>query len=262
MAISTKCGYCKVLGHQISRCTSEMGMHVYNNIKSRAIDYLTTNTQSTIHFRALLFYDHLENSYSLKELRFVTAKLMIGAYGTKPMLAARIIHDYFFKDILLRQNQVILSFNDRVNLDEYMKFWKDIEIGVEYHIAEAELNAYFDFLDSLEIIDDYIADDNTDTFISKFQILVSMKMNELNNTKEKVETFECVICMEDECDESDKVDIDCNHSFCKDCVVRVMNVSQYNHKHPCCALCRKEYSTIYVRNKDIMEIINSNYCIN
>jgi len=259
MTTNTKCGYCGVRGHTIGNCNSIEGNRLCTVIKSRALDYFTSHRDWSINSRAIQFYEHLKNrNYIVKELRFILSKMGCSTNGTKQELAARIVHQHFFLRLALRELSHLVSYEDRVNMEEYVKYWWHISIGVSQEESNRHLNEYFDWIDEMDFQE---FDNNNDDSITKFPIQVSMEPVELTDENEKPPTFECAICMEDECSILDKVDIDCKHSFCKQCISQVMVDSQAKRKHPCCALCRGNFKTISVRRYHVLEDFKERFCM-
>jgi len=263
MTTQNKCGFCDAIGHTIQHCNSEMATIMYNNMKSRAIDYFTSNQGTSIHSRATLFQGYLKDTYSLKELRVILAKMCGSTSGNKTAIIARIVLQHFFLRLGYRDFQDTLSFNDRVHMDEYTKYWWNLSLGVSIITASAELNDYFEFVNSMEVLDfgnfSPASVVNVETTVKKFPILISMKAIDLTETQ-GTETFDCPICMEDECSVLDQVEMGCNHSFCKECVVRVMDDSQKKGKDPCCALCRQDYKRVYVHTGAVLESLRERFC--
>ena len=58
-----------------------------------------------------------------------------------------------------------------------------------------------------------------------------------------------------------KTQIQCNHSFCKDCVTQYMIKCQESNKFPCCALCRGDFMDIKVNNVDVLEEFQHRFCV-
>jgi len=255
MSTNTKCGFCGLRGHTIGNCNSTFGNQLCSVIKSRALDYFTSHRDLSINSRAIQFYEHLKNrNYIVKELRFILSKMGCSTNGTKQELAARIVHQHFFIRLALRELPHLLSYDDRINMEEYVKYWWHLSIGVSTEESNRQLNEYFDWIAEL----DFEFQDNS---VTKFPIQVSMEPVELTDENEKPPTFECAICMEDECSILDKVDIDCKHSFCKQCISQVMVDSQAKRKHPCCALCRGNFKTITVRINNVLEDFKERFCM-
>ena len=259
MTTNTKCGFCGVRGHTIGNCNSIEGNQLCTVIKSRALDYFTSHRDWSINSRARIFYEHLKNrNYIVKELRFILSKMRCSTNGTKQELAARIVHQHFFLRLALRELPHLLSYHDRINTNEYVKYWWHLSIGVSTEESNRQLNEYFDWIAELDFEMEMEIQDNS---VTKFPIQVSMEPVELTDENEKPPTFECAICMEDECSILDKVDIDCKHSFCKQCISQVMLDSQAKRKHPCCALCRSDFKTIGVRMHNVLEDFKERFCM-
>jgi hypothetical protein len=85
----------------------------------------------------------------------------------------------------------------------------------------------------------------------KFNINVITKTsvkNENKNENKNEENIMCNICW-DEKEKNKFVKFNCNHEFCKDCIVTSFRSEERNA--PCCALCRSEINTITCTNEDI-----------
>jgi hypothetical protein len=236
---TNKCGFCGVKGHNIAHCSSEKGKEICLKTISIAMDIFALRSQS-IHERAMFFHEYLKIGI-IKELRFTLTRIGFATSGTKPQLIARIVHRYFYQYVvptILSESPDVISMDDRLHMDEYVKFWWNISNGMSFDESNRSLRVYFNSL-------------------SKFQIEVIVKPIDEN---EKPSTFECAICMEDECSLLDKVDIGCKHSFCNQCVTRVMMDSREKRKHPCCALCRSDYKTMTFHTRDHVDIFKEQFC--
>jgi len=262
MPVNTKCGYCGVQGHDIGVCNSLQQLCTV--IQSRALDVFTSNIDWSVNSRARIFNEHLKNNrnYLVKDLRFILVKMGCSTNGTKQSLAARIVHQHFYLQLALRQLPHLLSFNDTLHISEYINYWFNISNGLSLDQANRQLDSYFDFIREIDILEI----DNTNfhqynNSVIKFPIKVFMELVDLTDENEKPPTFECAICMEDECSVLDKVDIGCKHSFCKQCVTNVILDSQAKRKHPCCALCRSDYKTMHVRMHNVLEDFNHRFCL-
>jgi hypothetical protein len=69
-----------------------------------------------------------------------------------------------------------------------------------------------------------------------------LSLIETNNNMD--ENCECNICW-DEKEKNKFVKFNCNHEFCKDCVIKSLRSEQRDK--PCCALCRTEVKSITSR---------------
>ena len=257
------CGYCGMQGHSITTCHSSEGMRLFSSLKSRSIDYIVQDIP--VHNRASLFFTHLKNRYYAKELRYILAKFGCVTNGTKIELSARIVHKYFLLDLALQQFPELLYFDDRDDMDEYLKFWLDISRGTPLEDAAQALDRYFETVANLELQEGDMDDQHFEMVLHKpreckFPIRIWLETNHLTQSEEST-CFECAICMEEDRPLLDKVDMSCNHSFCKDCVDKVLQTSQTNQKHPCCALCRTDFTNITVRTCNVLEDFNKKYCL-
>ena len=136
--------------------------------------------------------------------------------------------------------------NERLHLDTYARYWRLLSEGLLFE-ANQELDRYFGLIDQPEPK-------------HKFPINVVMKTVDLTEEEEPTQSFECAICMEEECPILDQVELGCGHSFCVSCVSGVLTNSQKNKKHPCCGLCRADFKNTQVHTQKIMEDYNTRFC--
>lgn len=247
------CSFCSMRGHTIRHCDSEEGYSFFNHIKSISIDYLVMGNQEISLFsKSSSFYNYLM-TYNMKELRFILCKKGASIHGTKAMLASRYVYRYFIEELALEQFPDILSHDDRIHSNEYWNYWYNISIGISFEYANSLMNDHYEFTEGLSVFD---SDDDNISTVSKFPIHVDM-----NDDSTKTVDFECAICMQEDCSVSNKVTIQCNHSFCKDCVTQYMIKCQESNKIPCCALCRGDFMDIKVNNIDVLEHFQYHFCV-
>lgn len=86
----------------------------------------------------------------------------------------------------------------------------------------------------------------------KYQICVKVNNDENENINE---LCECNICL-DEKKIQDNVKLGCNHEFCKDCIIKTLQMNNTNN-HPSCAYCRTEIKNIEVRTENVYNEISS-----
>ena len=244
MPRQSKCCYCRTEGHNITQCDSKEGIQLFNNLRSRAIDYIVLENR-TIHERAKLFYNFLIRTCYVPELKIILSKKQCLINGNKKHLAARFVNIYFIQELAYGPYSRHMEHNERVHLDIYANCWRLLS---ERRIVEGnqELNRYFDLINQPELK-------------HKFPINVVMKTVDLTE-EEPAQSFECAICMEEQCPILDQVELGCGHSFCVSCVSGVLTNSQNNKKHPCCGLCRADFKHTEVHTLKIMEDYNTRFC--
>jgi hypothetical protein len=247
MSRQFKCSYCRNVGHNIAHCSSEEGKIFFNNIRSKAIVYIVLENRS-IHERAKLFHQFLTRICDVEELKLLLSKIQCRVNGNRIQLAARFVHSYFIRELALRQFNSMINDNDHCHIRAYLTYWKDLSQGIPLDEANYKINHYFDFMKQFENDNKY-----------KFPINVVMKTVDLTE-EEPNQYFECAICMEEQCHILDQVEMECNHSFCTNCVSTMLINSQNKKKHPCCALCRVDFKKIQVHTHKIMEDYNTRFC--
>ena len=73
------------------------------------------------------------------------------------------------------------------------------------------------------------------------------------------EQEECPICLTDQ-KKHDIIITNCNHSFCKDCVVKSLDMSKNARKQLSCALCRSQVHSLETKNVEEYNKIYDLYC--
>jgi hypothetical protein len=86
----------------------------------------------------------------------------------------------------------------------------------------------------------------------KYPICVKINNNENENIND---LCECTICFEEK-QPKDNVNLGCNHEFCKDCIIKTLQMNNTNN-NPRCAYCRTEIKNIEVRTTDVYSEISS-----
>ena len=82
---------------------------------------------------------------------------------------------------------------------------------------------------------------------------------DFTHTPEELENeCECGICLESNIKLQNMTKLNCEHSFCGDCITRVLQTTAIN-KPPNCALCRAHITTIEINSQDKYDAILE-YC--
>ena len=253
MPRQSKCCYCQKEGHNITHCDSERGNTLYHHICAKGFEYICMEWR-TIHQRASMFYYHLMLNCRLDELKLILSKRQCRTSGRKREIAARIVNSYFIQELAYGPySRYCIKDNERVHIDVYANYWR---------LLAENLPAF-----AKEHLDRFIDLTAQEQPIHKFPINVVMKTVDLSEGAEGAEgaeepnqSFECAICMEEECPILDQVELGCGHSFCVTCVSTMLANSQKNKKHPCCGLCRADFKSTLVHTPKIMEDYNTRFC--
>ena len=238
MSTQHKCRFCGVIGHKITECDSETGKRLFDYTCSLAKSIIRLE-ETPIHERGELFYKYLIDILCADELKIILSKIKWRINGNKEQLAARAVRAFIMNDIDL---QFSVKLNEVDHFEIYDKYW--ILLSQKLLIeANQELDRY------LYLINQPV----------KFPICVMMKTVDLTEEEQPAQSFECAICMEEECPILDQVELDCEHSFCVTCVSTLLTNSQQKIEHPRCALCRDHFDTMLVHTQKIMEEYKKEY---
>lgn len=251
MPRQSKCCYCQKEGHKITQCDSEEGNTLYGHIRDSGIKYICLEWR-TIHQRASMFYCYLMRICRLDEIKLILSKRQCRTGGRKRELAARIVNSYFIQELAYGPYSRYIEHKERLHIDVYANYWRLLAEGELLNEAKQHLDRFLDLIKQVEPI-------------HKFPINVVMKTVDLTEgagagEAGAVQSFECAICIEDQCPILDQVELGCGHSFCVTCVSTMLANSQNNKKHPCCGLCRAEFKSTLVHTEKIMEDYNTRFC--
>ena len=247
MPRQNKCSYCQKEGHNITHCDSERGNTLYHHICAKGFEYICMEWR-TIHQRASMFYCYLMRICRLDEIKLILSKRQCRTSGRKKELAARIVNSYFIQELAYGPySRYCIKHNERVHIDVYANYWR---------LLAENLPAF-----AKEHLDRFIVLTAQEQPIHKFPINVVMKTVDLTEEEEQpAQSFECAICMGEQCPILDQVELGCGHSFCVTCVSGVLTNSQQKEQHPCCGLCRDDFETMQVHTQKIMEEYKKEYC--
>jgi hypothetical protein len=83
----------------------------------------------------------------------------------------------------------------------------------------------------------------------KFNIVINTIIDQ--NGDEPQNHCECAICYEDAILQTNSVTLNCNHAFCKDCLIGCFKNTPSYKEVPSCALCRADISSITVYSENV-----------
>ena len=92
----------------------------------------------------------------------------------------------------------------------------------------------------------YLMEDNQITIPKNSHIHISLCKEEPSNS-----SLECPICYENK-QMIENVSLDCNHSFCKDCILNIFKMNK-NNQELACALCRHEIQCVKVFDDNVKQ---------
>jgi len=237
----SKCGFCRKNGHRITNCNDRAGFDVLREVRDECYrvinEYINSDSiYINIHTSCEKIYSFMQR-YSVKHLRFILVKSGCNSSGCKRELIARYIHEH-----LLETNFEILNYYDSLHIGAIVKYWWHLSIGVSEQEAWGEFCEYFEEVDEND---------------RKSNIQIQTLIRPIDLTGDEVFSFDCAICLNDECSILDRIDMGCEHSFCRECITNLINDSQEKEKLPRCPLCRADCKTLHVRTTIALEQLNA-----
>jgi len=260
----SRCSFCHEAGHNIKGCKNINLLLFEKNVLTRRNENLSRPNMFKLYLQnEYVSNTHICHAFAVKCCHVYTRTreseaVVNGIYNcmmlhqsrtyfaTAPQLRMAFIRSLSYKvhclEVLINQIQ-IQNQNPRQNAEDYS-------------LPQVNLQLLFD----LEDINDTDSDDDSE-FLER--ILSSMAppsikkfpiQQKLNFDKE-TKTLECPICYE-EVHIKNMITLQCNknHSFCKTCILKQLNISE---KTPHCALCRELMKVFCIRSKEVEEEINA-----
>lgn len=275
------CSFCRSPGHNIIRCNDDRltdfealcvnQMRVFETLNSD----MRQNLQNWLIETRITNYEnqHLLKSFAIKKCRAVSSSDILSCV----ILITQYIHTTYS----LQRNIYVSHSNGRnivmgrTNLeqdlielmhDNYNNLQRDNNLQSDNNLQDDQTNEINNQINLLNqdiaremlyalvyqnSINRYLEEQHNQT--KKFNI--SLLLDENNDMKENInnsvnETNDCNICYENKLNNT-FVKFDCNHEFCKECVVQCLKNDKRDE--PCCALCRAEIKTCKTSSTVIYE---------
>ena len=81
-------------------------------------------------------------------------------------------------------------------------------------------------------------------------------------TKEELESnFQCFICLDETIMQISGITTNCQHTFCKHCIVQHLDIKKNRHESPCCPVCRTHITTVEIKDPDYYEELRTKYTL-
>lgn len=233
------CSFCREQGHTITTCDSNRLRDFELNCANIIINTSFSNFKNWLSSQNIL----LLRAFAIRKFSNVTTRTSI-------TVCINMISEYI-RRTYVNINHVQLE-NDYEN--ELMGFIQEIttprqdipniipEIE-EVRAMESMLMREMLFGMMARMIGNYIDRDSN----PKLNILSSVQ----NNENEDIHKLcECSICY-DEKQVKNFVKLECNHEFCKDCIISTIKTNLQNGSNLTCALCRSQVKSIKSRTNQI-----------
>ncbi len=251
------CSFCKQSGHNITRCNSDRLLEFEIMCATEVRSF-----ESQYDFKIWLNQNYINNKIILKA--FAIRKMNVNSKTSIDDCINK-ISDYIFKtykNFTNIQQEDTIDFEEDINdlQDDLIRFLDEIrnrrqrEMPQEfYENPNFEQSALREYNIALSLQDIFFQVRESHNDNKNINIITKLLINE---DEEINEICKCNICW-DEKEIKNFVKLGCNHEFCKDCVINTLKIDQMNN--PCCALCRKEITSINSRieiiHNEISELI-------
>jgi len=231
---NTICSFCGYIGHDIRSCESPEILNIEQSFAQLYVDnlcestYLQLNSIQTEEF----FVYKMTTRYLLRHIRVVavTTGLARASGFTKADYATLIYRLYTQMFITIASGNYVPNNDSESNSNNIASYVRNL-IDEFNLAAENAIN---------------INAINANNVSTKFNISLILDFTQSTSS---ITDCECGICLEHNIEKKNMVSLNCKHSFCCNCVVRVLEMTSPS-KTPCCAFCRASITDIETSSSD------------
>ena len=271
--VKMPCSFCHSHSHNINMCQDQMIGVLYERIKVIYVEIMTRHPNTIeINFKSIL-----NRRFDLRELRVVGVKFLNILARTRNSKASLI--DIIWEHFRIRIYQPVQEETELLEVrrlptvpDAIPSFAIDLEQPTSQEEHEDDyITWYIDTTPSrlLDVLNQYSIDgvrrnlniefNNADNIhhnvpqIEKYDISLILVQKEEEKEEEREE---CAICYENiNC--MDLVKLNCNHTFCSDCIKGTLNANKNNSRSlvVLCALCREPMRSFSVKTQEIYNLV-------
>jgi len=255
MSTSSRCcTFCYRNGHSVDQCNNDLliqlARRIYNSYQIIIRDTLENEDPQ------IRFYNYCRRYFNSIELRSVSVRFLYGrSRWTKQKHIIHIIDNidtlqFFTVPISHVINQPQQIQNEMHQFIENYLNSNPNQIE-DITIISSTTQVYNYTLIPRNLENDFNAETNNQNYTTiQLDIICN---NDKNNDSNNIT---CPICLEDNIQHSNKIQLNCNHEYCFDCISRV--ITNYIDQ-PKCSLCRANISKISVEDGcvDLLDKLNS-----
>lgn len=274
MQTTTRCSYCKYIGHNIRQCNHPTIQNNINLIREKYATYYH-NRNGSIIARSLMV-NYLHYSFNLDQIRSIVVRLQIGNASVSKTNGIEFICNYLASQnsLVHLENEPVTWFVDR-SPDQIINNGNRVETRVSAHSSSVMYNLVEDLwvapnpnrprLQGIAgIAQELIEGTWIPAYRERLHLYqtrphicvdpIKIKIIGCNNEKQE-NTFDCPICLD--CFDNEKnVKLNCDHIFCDGCIGEVMKTNPHDIT---CALCRVKVTELKVCSNDVCEKLEANY---
>uniref|UniRef100_A0A6C0IU19 RING-type domain-containing protein n=1 Tax=viral metagenome TaxID=1070528 RepID=A0A6C0IU19_9ZZZZ len=228
MSSTNSCFYCAE-NHHLAECNNNTLFYLARSIYSIHTFYMSCNPPEYDEF-----YSTLRRRFNLKELKSICIRFLYGRSG-------------------LTKQQYINRIEDHIHLLASIHLSNPMNDFIQQYISNNPDNAQdITIVSSSSQVYNYmlVPVNPTNEKKSSFQLQVVC-----NNNINSETLVSCPICLEDNIDSTNKIQLNCKHDYCFDCISKVIHM---NNENPKCSLCRKTITTLCIQDgcKELIDNLN------
>jgi len=243
MSTSSRCcTFCYRNGHSVDQCNNDLLIQLARRI-GQTYQIIIRDTLEN-EDPQIRFYNYCRRYFNLIELRSVCVRFLNGrSRWTKQQHIIHIIDNIDMLQFFTESNSINQFIENYLNSNP-----NQIE---DITIISSTTQVYNYTLIPRNLENDFNAEINNQNYITiQLDIICD---NDKNNNSNNIT---CPICLEDNIQDSNKIQLNCNHEYCFDCISKV--ITNYIDQ-PKCSLCRANISKISVEDGcvDLLDKLNS-----
>lgn len=232
MASSVPCYYCASEEHRLDMCNNDRLMNDITNVFQLYFTYCCDTENPNING----FHNALRRNFNSKELKSICIRHLGGRDGlTKQQY---IIHIEDSMKLLISYTNIVMESSSPPSIYDFMQQY---------------MNNNPDQIQDISVV-------SSSSQVYNYSIIPKSLKTEFNldviyNSNKNNNIITCPICLEDNIGITNKIQLNCNHEYCFDCVTKVITNKNSNTK-PTCSLCRTNITILCVQ-EECQELFNN-----
>ena len=255
------CSFCRLTGHNVKNCNDA---RLSDFEETCQVHMIFCNSREIFKGWLLERYN-ISDTYNNCLLRTFSIKKCNATMRTPMYYCLDLITDYIYRTYV-EQNQTRTN-NNNLNSAEFIQFMSEMYNNPDYEQDVVnELNELNEQINGMQLalgremfhaLNNQTYNRHINPVLQNKKYNISLLLENNNNhtnnkNTEHTENTDCSICLENKANNT-FVKFDCQHEFCKDCVVQCL---QNNNKSIlCCALCRGDTKTFKTNSQSTYEAL-------
>lgn len=265
MRAQRRCSFCRSVNHSIRYCDSPEFQGILENEKSyieRMIMVPERNLSELVKF-------HLSGK-TLLEMRVIATQYQLRCNLTfetyVSLLKEKYIEDInrlssiYFREIYRpvqspEYNDIVLSESERNRITDVILDMFEDETSIINNSIINNVHVSFETTDLITSL--FRTQPHTPPYSPPSKKKIPTMFICMEQQNELQQCVECAICLDDK-QVFDNVYLNCNHSFCTDCIINHIDITKKNAS-PNCPLCRTDIKMFEVKSIETYNLLENKY---